>query len=208
MSKPRIAIADDHRVFAEGLRALLEPHAEIVGIVEDGAALVELVEEECPDVVLTDVSMPGLNGFECLRRLRGLDPDLRVILLTMHEDASMATMAMREGADAFLLKHGGVDDVVAAVLAKDDAPRVSPQLAEAVDHALETGTTPASHLTERQQEIVRLLAEGLLAKEIAARLDLSRRTVEYHKYQAMERLGLGSSAELVTWALKHGIGPV
>lgn len=209
MTRPRIVIADDHRMFAEGLRALLGEQCEIVALVEDGPSLLAAVEEHKPEVVVTDLSMPGLNGLECLRKLRESSPEVRVILLTMHEDVSMATMAIRSGASGFLLKNGGASDVLRAVLeSESDNPHISPQLSDAVQHALETGKTPKRVLTDRQLEIVRLLAQGMLAKEVAAELDLSRRTVEYHKYQAMERLGVKSSAELVTYALKHGIGPV
>lgn len=209
MSRARVILADDHQLFAEGLKALLSDDYEVVSIVGDGHELLRAVEALQPDLVVTDVSMPGLNGIECLRKLRETSPDLRVVLLTMHEEAPLAAMALRAGAAGFLLKHADTDEVLEAVSkALAGETFVSPVLADEVDRLMDAPLMPKRELTPRQTEIVGLLAQGLLAKEIAHRLGLSRRTVEFHKYQAMERLGAESSAELVAYALKNGLGPI
>lgn len=209
MTRPRIILADDHRMFAEGLRALLTESYDIVRIVEDGEALLAAVEEEAPDLVITDLSMPKLNGIECVLKLRESTPDLKVILLTMHEEVSLATNAIRAGASGYLLKHGGAKDVLQAVeLALQGGTFISPQIERDVKVAVSTGANTERALTPRQREIVTLFVEGLSAKQVAMRLSLSRRTVEFHKYQAMERVGVTTNAALISYALKHGIGPV
>lgn len=209
MTRARVILADDHRLFAEGLKALLADEHEVVAIVGDGPSLLEAVRDLSPDVVVADVSMPELNGIECVRKLRESAPTVKVVLLTMHEEADLAAAAVRAGAAGYILKHGGATDVLAAVeRALAGEVMVSPSLAQDVDALLAKRRLPTRELTPRQTEIVGLFAQGLLAKEVAGRLNLSRRTVEFHKYQAMERLGIESSAELIAYALKHGIGPV
>ena len=209
MTRARVILADDHQLFAEGLKALLADEHEVVAIVGDGPSLLEAVRDLSPDVVVADVSMPELNGIECVRKLRDSAPDVKVVLLTMHEEADLAAAAVRAGAAGYLLKHGGATDVLDAVRrALEGEVMVSPSLAREVDALLAKRRLPTRELTPRQAEIVGLFAQGLLAKEVAGRLNLSRRTVEFHKYQAMERLGIESSAELIAYALKHGIGPV
>lgn len=209
MTRARVILADDHQLFAEGLKALLADEHEVVAIVGDGPSLLEAVRDLSPDVVVADVSMPELNGIECVRKLRESAPDVKVVLLTMHEEADLAAAAVRAGAAGYLLKHGGATDVLDAVRrALEGEVMVSPSLAREVDALLAKRRLPTRELTPRQAEIVGLFAQGLLAKEVAGRLNLSRRTVEFHKYQAMERLGIESSAELIAYALKHGIGPV
>ncbi len=209
MTRARVILADDHQLFAEGLKALLADEHEVVAIVGDGPSLLEAVRDLSPDVVVADVSMPELNGIECVRKLRESAPDVKVVLLTMHEEADLAAAAVRAGAAGYILKHGGATDVLDAVRrALEGEVMVSPSLAREVDALLAKRRLPTRELTPRQAEIVGLFAQGLLAKEVAGRLNLSRRTVEFHKYQAMERLGIESSAELIAYALKHGIGPV
>ncbi len=209
MSLPRIILADDHPLFAEGLRALLQEDFDVIAVVEDGQALLEAVEQYAPDLVIADVSMPKLNGIECVRKLRSSHPNLKIILLTMHEEISLATAAMQSGASGYLLKNGGTVEVLRAVrTALVGGTHVSPQLAAAVQSAIESGDSASQDLTPRQVEIVRHLIAGLSAKEIAATLSLSPRTVEHHKYQAMERIGVSTSAELITYGLKLGIGPL
>ena len=209
MKRPRIILADDHRVFAEGLKALLSDEYEILCIVENGEELLAAVEDHGPDLVVADVSMPKLNGIECVRKLREMRPELKVVLLTMHEEVGLAVAAMRAGAAGYLLKNGGTRDVLLAIAeALEGGVRIAPQVAGQVMEAMRSGRDADRQLTPRQLEIVRLLVEGLSAKEIAARLNLSRRTAEFHKYQAMERVGVTTSAELISYAVKHGIGPV
>lgn len=139
MSRPRIVLADDHRIFAEGLKSLLDDQFDVVGIAEDGLALLDAVDEHAPDLVVADLSMPGMNGIECARRLREVIPELRVVLLTMHDDVSLAAAAIRAGAAGYVLKHGGTRDVLLAV---EEALRggvhISPRIAEDVRRQLAT----------------------------------------------------------------------
>ena len=205
----RVILADDHRLFAEGIRGLLGDEYEVLGIVEDGNALLEAVADQQPDVVVADISMPGLNGVECVRALQETHPDVRVALLTMHKDVHLAVTAMRAGASGYLLKNGGAEEVLRALeTIRGGGTHVAAELREEVEAALQAGPSPTMELTPRQTEIVRLFVEGLSAKEVAARLGLSRRTVEHHKYQAMERVGVSTSAELISYALKRGISPL
>lgn len=209
MSRPTIVLADDHRMFAEGLKSLLDVEFDVVAIAEDGAALLKAVAAHDPDIVLTDVSMPELNGIECVRRLREANAELKVVLLTMHDDAGLATAAIRAGASGYVLKNGGAKEVLRALEeALSGGVHISPQIAKDVMQELATGKETGQHPTPRQLEILRLLVDGLSAKEIAARLHLSPRTVEFHKYRAMERIGVTTSAELIAYSLKQGIGPV
>lgn len=209
MTRSRIILADDHRLFAEGIRGLLGDDFDVLSIVQDGKSLIKAVREHQPDLVIADISMPGLNGVECVRELRESHPDLQVVLLTMHSDVHLAVTAMRAGAAAYLLKNGGAEEVLRALAAvRDGQTYIASELRSEVSVALEAPPGPTQELTPRQIEIVRLLVEGLSAKEIAARLDLSRRTVEHHKYQAMERMGVTTSAELISFALKRGISPL
>lgn len=209
MKHVRLILADDHRLFAEGIRGLLGDSYDVLRIVEDGKALLDAVLELQPDIVVADISMPELNGVECVRQLSESSPELRVVLLTMHRDVHLAVSAMRAGAAGYLLKNGGAAEVLRALeVVREGGTYVAAELRDEVELALASAPQPASELTPRQVEIVRLLVEGLSAKEIAARLQLSRRTVEYHKYQAMERLGVATSAELISVALKRGISPL
>ena len=209
MSRPRIILADDHRLFAEGLESLLSDQFDVVELVEDGAALLEAIERVEPDLVITDISMPNLNGIDCVRRLRETAPDLKVVMLTMHDEVGLATAALRAGASGYVLKNSGARSVLRAVEeALAGGVYVSEQIAADVTRALASGEGEDPQLTPRQVEIVRLLVDGLSAKEIAKRVNISSRTVEFHKYQAMERIGVSTNAELIAYGLKNGIGPV
>jgi len=209
MERPRIILADDHRVFAEGLKSMLNDDFDVVSIVEDGRALLDAVKALSPDLVITDISMPEMNGIECVRQLRESSPELKVVLLTMHDDLGFATAAIRAGASGYVLKNSGVKDLLKAVQeALQGGIHISPQIAKEVMHTLATGEEVGPQLTPRQLEIMRLLVEGLSAKQIAARLHISPRTVEFHKYQAMERIGVSTSAELIAYTLKQDSGPV
>ena len=173
MSGPRLILADDHRLFAEGISGLLGESYDVLRIVEDGRELLEAVEELKPDIVVADVSMPELNGLECVRELGESHSAVRVVLLTMHRDVHLAVSAMRAGAAAYLLKYGGADEVLRALGAVNaGGTYVAAELREEVERALASAPEPRHELTPRQVEIVRLLVEGLAAKEIAARLRL------------------------------------
>jgi len=209
-SRPRVLLADDHLLVAEALKSLLSPEFDLVGVVEDGHALVEAAASLRPDVIVADVSMPHLNGIDALVKLRQGGDQVPVIFLTMHRDVVFARRALDAGAAGFVLKHSASTELVAALRAAlAGRTYLTPQIAGEVLDSMksEPGATtdPASALTLRQREVVQLLAEGLVAKEVASKLGISARTVEFHKYQAMEALGLHTNAELVHFAIKHGL---
>ena len=211
MRRARVLLADDHRIVAEGLKRLLDPEFELVGIVEDGSALVEAAQMLKPDVVVADISMPRLNGIEALEAMRRKGSDVPLIFLTMHRDASYARRAFEAGASGYLLKHSAPEELALAVRAALQGHIfITPVLAGEIlrsskDVSIVAADVPAAALTLRQREILRFLAEGLSAKEVAARLDISARTVEFHKYRLMEVLGVHSGAELTHFAIKHGL---
>jgi len=209
VSRPRVLLADDHRVVAEGLKRLLDDDFELVGMVEDGVELVAAAQKLQPDVIVADISMPHLNGLDAMTRLKKTNPDVKVVFLTMHQDPAYARRALEAGAAGFVLKHSAPAEVVMAIQAALKGQTfITPALASEVfrqaQHGSHDGSGSAS-LTPRQREILELLAEGRSAKEIAAQLAISPRTVEFHKYQMMEAHGLHSNAELIHFAIKHGI---
>ena len=210
MTRPRVLLADDHRMVAEGLKTLLSVDFDLVGVVEDGAALVDAARELRPDVIVADIAMPRLNGFEALAGLQRDDPGVRVVFLTMHQEVAYARRALEAGASGFVLKHSAPAELVTAIRAAlDGKTYVTPALAGEVSRAAQGGAPatadPVASLTARQREILQLLADGCSAKDVARRLEISPRTVEFHKYQMMESLGLHSTAQLVRWAIKQGV---
>ena len=211
-AKPRVLLADDHRIVAEGLKSILAAEFELAGIVEDGVALVKAARELRPDVIVADISMPLLNGIDALVQLKEHDPDVRVVFLTMHRNAAYARRALDAGAAGFVLKHSASAELVLAVRAAlQGRTYITPDLARELMLTPKQGRDlpldPVAALTQRQREILQLIAEGKSAKEIAAVLGLSARTVEDHKYRLMESLGIENSAELIHFAFKHGLVP-
>jgi DNA-binding NarL/FixJ family response regulator len=212
VKRARILLADDHRLMAEGLKRLLDPEFELVGIVEDGRALVEAAERLEPDVIVADIGMPRLNGLEAIALLRKNNPNTRVVVITMHRETAYARRALQAGASGFVLKSsapGELIDAIHAALAGRTfvTPEIAGELAPGEERSRRAGAYPAMSLTPRQREILQLLAAGKTAKEIAALLNVSARTVEFHKYKMMEALGLRTGAELVRFALERGIAP-
>jgi DNA-binding NarL/FixJ family response regulator len=210
MSRARVLLADDHRLVAAGLKSILDPENELVGIVEDGNELIAAVKTLRPDVIVSDITMPNLNGIEALEELKKIDPGVRVIFLTMHRDVVYARRALEAGAYGFVLKQSAPEELSMAVRAALEGRRfITPILAGEVLEAMRKGPAQvadqAASLTLRQREILRLISEGLSAKEIAKKLDISQRTVEYHKYRMMEALGAKSVSDLIHFAIKHGI---
>ena len=207
----RILLADDHSVVLEGLRRILNrPEFEVVGAVTNGRALVEAASNLRLDVIIADVSMPSLNGIEAARQICKLNPKSKIIFLTMHPEAIFAVQAMSAGASGYVLKNAAGDELITAIReVLEGRTYVTPSLAEPVMHALQArrkgsqGTT--DRLTSRQREVLQLLAEGRTPKEIAAVLNVSYRTVEFHKYRIMETLGLRTVAALAAYAAKQGI---
>ena len=208
MTKPRVLLADDHRIVTEGLKGILAEEFELVGIVEDGRALVAAARKLRPDVIVADISMPQLNGLDALAHLKRDNPVVRVVFLTMHRDAAYARRALETGASGFVLKHSAPAELVLALRAAlQGRTFIAPDLAAEVFRTAKEEADPLAALTPRQREIVQLLAEGKSAKEIAGALGLSARTVEFHKYTLMDALGMESSAELIRFAVKHGLVP-
>ena len=209
MSRPRVLLADDHKIVTEGLKGLLEPEFELVGTVEDGRALLAAAEKLRPDVIVADISMPLLNGIDSVRQIKKVHDEIKVVFLTMHPDVTYAVSAFEAGASGYVLKHSAPTELVAAIRsALRGKTFVTPLLAgEFMQRSKERATRrdESTRLTERQREILQLLAEGKSAKEIAAVLNISSRTVEFHKYHIMKDLGLKSAAELVHYAVRHGI---
>lgn len=211
MTRPRVLLADDHRIVAAGLQALLADAYELVGLAQDGRSLLELARQAHADFIVADISMPGLNGIDALRAMRREGLDTPVIFLTMHTEPAYARRALEAGAAGYVLKHAAPQELRQALqAAAQGGIFVSAELAAEVfgGAAGRPERDPASGLTPRQREILGLLVEGRSAKEIARLLDISHRTVEYHKYQAMEALGVATNAELIQLALRLQIaGP-
>ncbi len=210
MNRPRVLLADDHRMVTEGLKGLLADEFEVVGVVDDGRAMVAAASKLRPDVVVADISMPHLNGIDALPRLKKDNPDIKVVFLTMHQNAAYARRALEAGAAGFVVKHSAPEELVIAIRAALKGktfitPALTADVLESVQHGSKAANDPSASLTPRQREILQLLAEGRSAKEIAETLAISPRTVEFHKYQMMETHGFHNSAELIHFAIKHGI---
>ncbi len=211
MKRCRLLLADDHDIVIEGLRRVLDrPDIEIVGIVKDGRALVRAAREKQPDIIIADITMPLLNGIEAARQIRKNNSNVKIIFLTMHPDVTFATEALAAGGSGYVLKNSAGDELLTAIR---DVMKghiyVTKSIAEAVKHGLSprsnTWRSPLDKLTSRQREVLQLLAEGLHVKEIAVKLNVSPRTVEFHKYRIMDELGLRTAAEIARYAARHGI---
>jgi len=210
MKKPRLLLADDHTILVEGLKALLAAEFDVVATAGDGRAVLEAAKEYQPDIVLLDISMPGLNGIEAARRLKQSNPDSKLIVLTMHGDLSFVRAAFEAGASGYVLKQSAATELVTALREVDTGRRyISSLILERL--GTETLTflrRPAKlsgDLTSRQREVLQLLAEGRVRKEIAEILGVSVKTVEFHKQKITEKLGLHTDAELTAYAIRHGI---
>jgi DNA-binding NarL/FixJ family response regulator len=210
MNKPRLLIADDHKIFVEGLKRLLTAEFDIAGVVEDGRELVAAVEKLRPDVIVADISMPMLNGIEAVRKIKKKHPEIKVVFLTMHPEVAYAVNALKTGGSGYVLKHSASDELITAIReGLKGRTYVTPLIAGKLLHSYESGTTAQSDagisLSSRQREVLQLLAEGHSVKEIAIVLNISTKTVEYHKYRMMEDLGIKTMAELIRFAVKQGI---
>jgi DNA-binding NarL/FixJ family response regulator len=207
--RPRIMLADDHTILLEAFRKLLEPRFEVVGMVSDGRALLDAAPNLKPDVIVVDVGMPLMNGLEAGLRLKEMMPSAKIIFLTMNDDPDLAVNAMRSGASGYLLKRSAAAELIHAIhLALKGKSYVTPQIARGMEKAFINNPNPkdrAKALTPRQREVVQLLAEGKSMKEVASVLNVTPRTVAFHKYRVMEELNLQSTAELVQFAMKSRI---
>jgi DNA-binding NarL/FixJ family response regulator len=203
-------LADDHFVVAEGLRSLLEPHFDVVGIVPDGRELITAAKRLDPDVVVLDISMPSLNGIEAARQMRAEGSRAKVVFLTMHREVTYAARSMEAGAAGFVLKHSAASELVTAIQEALKGgtyitPHIAGDLLDSIRRGIPAGAKALDELTPRQREVLQLVAEGRSAKEIAAVLHISRRTAEFHKARLMETLGVQSTAELIQYAIRTGV---
>lgn len=209
MKPCKILIADDDELVVQGLHQILdEPEVQIVGTVRDGRAFLKAVEETEPDLAILEVSLPLLNGVEAVRQIRSHNPHVKIVFLTKHAEVDYAVEALAAGATAYVLKASSCEEIGAAIEAACHNEKfITPCIEEPVRQALEGGATDASiensPLTARQREVVRLLLEGHSMKEAAAILGVSPRTVEFHKYAAMEAVGVMTVAELAVYAAKN-----
>lgn len=208
--RARIVLADDHRIVVEGLKAILAAEFDLVDIVDNGQRMIEAATALRPDAIVADITMPLLNGIEALEALRKAGIEIPVVFLTMHREVDYASLALEAGAAGYVLKHAAPAELVTAVrVALEGGTFVSPSLAGELFQANKVRerekSDDAFRLSDRQREILRLLADGHSAKEIAKAIDLSPRTVEFHKYKIMESLGLKNSAELIQFAIKRGL---
>ena len=208
MKRTKILIADDHKMFAQGLQGLLEDEFLLVGTVGDGQALIDEAERLRPDVVLVDISMPVLNGLDAVRRLTEKGNGAKVIFLTMHADDRLLAEAFRCGGSGYVLKQSAGDELISAikqVLAGEKyvTPLIATEWVQ--DLSAQLGDKKKVTLTPRQREVLQLVTEGCTMKEVATRLGISTRTAESHKYEMMEGLGVESTAELIRYAIKLGL---
>lgn len=210
MKRPTIVIADDHLVVAEGLRHILERAGyAIAGFARDGRELLEIAAQIQPDLIIADVAMPLLNGIDAASEIHQRHPKIKIIFLTMHSEVPYATAALGTGASGYVLKNAAGEELSAAVReVLKGGTYISKSIAEAVQRAREiqpVNTRNSIELTHRQLEVLQLLAEGKQVKEVAALLNLSPKTIEFHKYRIMDLLGLRTMPELTRYALTRGM---
>jgi DNA-binding NarL/FixJ family response regulator len=207
MKRTRVLLADDHQMLLDGLKELLEPRYEVVGMVVDGRSLLKAAEKLQPDVIIVDIAMPLLNGLDAARLLKQSMPGVKLIFMTMNEDPYMVGEAFRAGASAYLLKQAAGFELNAAIeKVLKGSTYISPSAAKPLDNGSLRNPklrALAPEPTTRQREVIQLLAEGRTMKEVAQLLFITPRTVAAHKYTAMEILQIRSSAELVQYAIKH-----
>ena len=213
--RPTVLLADDHTLVLEGLHHLLQEHVELVGAVPDGEALLQAAQQLCPDVIVTDLAMPRLNGFEAIRRLRQEGCAASVVVLTMHLEVELALQAFRAGVSGYVLKQVASKELINAIhevvqgrvyltplIAKDFITI----LVGAVPPARQTpGAIKPVFLSPRQKQILELVIQGLTMKEVGSRLNISSRTAEAHKYEIMESLGTKTTAQLIQYALRYNL---
>jgi DNA-binding NarL/FixJ family response regulator len=209
MARPRILLADDHALIRAAFASLLQPTFEVVGAVSDGRALLDEAPRLQPDVVVADISMPLLNGLDACHQLRTRLPATKWVFVTVNEDPDIAAEAFRSGASAYLLKHSAAAELFEAIeVALRGGRHLTPLIGKGVPLSTFLADAPAGHadvLTTRQREVLQLLAEGRVMKQVAEVLGVSTRTVAFHKYEVMRRLKVKSTAELVQHAVRMGL---
>jgi DNA-binding NarL/FixJ family response regulator len=212
MTKPRVLMADDHSILLAGMRKLIEDQCDVVGMVEDGRALLEAADRLKPDLIILDISMPLLNGLDAARQLKKARPDVKLLFLTMHASPRYATEAFKAGGNGYLLKQSAASELPQAIDAILHGNHyLTPSIAKPViDQAMRTDEGPSikgadTELTARQREVLQLIGEGKGTKEIAAVLHVSVKTVEFHKTCLMNELDLHTTAALMRYAIARGL---
>lgn len=209
----RVLIVDDHEVIRAGLHALLdsEPDIEVVGEAEGSESAMHLVEQLTPDIILMDISMPGINGIEATRKIKGKFPDTKVLILTVHEDQELLFEGLKSGACGYILKRAVKSELINAIKAvgQGDLYVHSPMIRALLNKALEptsSTSTNSSILTQREEQILHLIVKGYTNSQIGDELFISNRTVEFHRRNIMDKLGVDNRVELVKYAAEHGLG--
>jgi DNA-binding NarL/FixJ family response regulator len=209
MRRPRILLADDHAILLEAFQKLLEPEYDVVGAVADGRELLAAAPKLRPEVIVTDISMPNLNGLDACRKLRKILPEVKLIFLTVNEDPDLVAEAIRIGANGYLLKSSAASELFQAIKSVlNGGTYITPLVAEGMIGSLMGGTRgrgSIDKLTIRQREVLELLAEGNTMKKAAAILSVTPRTIAFHKYRIMEELQIETNAELIQLAIKSGL---
>jgi len=208
VNRSRVLVADDHRIVAEGLRGILEPTYELVGIVENGRELVDQALVLQPDVIVADITMPLLNGLDAMALLQRQDCRSKFVFLTMHKDVTYAAKALRQGAMGYVLKHSASEELLKALKAVFAGEKyVSGEIASGLEGREDAAEQieDLRTLTTRQREVLQLFAEGKSAKEVATNLGISARTAENHKARIMTQLKLHTTSDLVQYAIRHGL---
>lgn len=212
VSKPRVLMADDHSILLAGVRKLLEDHCDVVGMVQDGRALLEAANRLKPELILLDISMPLLNGLDAARQLKKTLPETKLLFLTMHASPRYATEAFKAGGSGFLLKQSADSELPQAITAVLQGKQyltpsitkpVMDRVLKAEDSLADKGSS--SGLTPRQREVLQLIGEGKSTKEIAMLLNLSVKTVQFHKTCLMQELDIHTTAELIRYAITEGL---
>jgi len=209
MTKPSVLIADDHTLIVEAFRKLLEPQYDVVATVPDGRALLDVASRMRPDVIVVDIGMPLLNGLTAGQQLKKIMPRVKLVYVTMNEDPDVAAEAVESGASVYLLKSSAASELLKGIHeALKGGSYITPRVRRAMDESFIRSPIRRAvpkKLTTRQTEVLQLLAEGRSMKEVAAVLDLTPRTVAFHKYRIMEVIGARSNAELIQYAFKNHI---
>lgn len=211
MTKPRVLMADDHSILLAGLRRLVEDSCEVVGMVEDGRALIEAANRIKPDLILLDISMPLLNGLDAAREIKKSLPDCKLLFLTMHASPTYATEALKAGGNGYLLKQSAASELPMAIEAVCNGQTyLTPAITRSVlETAIQSDKAEVRRavgdLTIRQREVLQLIGEGKSTKDIATLLNVSVKTVEFHKGRLMEQLDVHTTAELIRFAIAEGL---
>lgn len=201
-ARPRVLLADDHVLVLEGLSKLLQKEFDLIGTARSGTEALEMASDLQPDVVLMDISMPGMNGIDAARQLRERAPNTKVIALTMHNSPTYVRESLKAGMAGYVLKQSAAAELSSAV---QTVMRNERYVTPAVSENSKAGSEADDVLTSRQRQVLKLIAEGCIAKEIAARLGISVRTAEFHRVSIMQKLNLHTTAQLTRFALETGV---